>query len=196
MTRERKIKLFIAIICLILCLFEVKQTYAKYTESKEGQTEFAVAMWRILLNGTDISSNAQLSSLINPVYENNNNIKNGVIAPGSEGYFDLVINATNTEVSFSYNISITSSVQSAVSDLVVYAYKINDGAITQVTNGLNNLTNTINYNDPNKVINLRVYFKWLEGTGEQMNNTADTNAAINGGTGKLVVRAAFTQVVN
>ena len=192
----RTIKIIIALISLVICIAQISQTYAKYVESKEGDTDFTVAGWQILINNQDIANGTELSSLINPVYENNNNIKNGVIAPGSEGYFDLVINATNTEVSFSYNISITSSVQSAVSDLVVYAYKINDGAITQVTNGLNNLTNTINYNDPNKVINLRVYFKWLEGTGEQMNNTADTNAAINGGTGKLVVRAAFTQVVN
>ena len=88
------------------------------------------------------------------------------------------------------------SQQSAVSDLVVSAYKIGNGPITQVNNGLNNLTNTIHYNDSNKIVNLRIYFKWKEGEGEQMNNTADTNASINEGTGKLVVRAAFTQIAN
>ena len=63
-------------------------------------------------------------------------------------------------------------------------------------NGLNNLTNTIHYNDLNKVVRLTVYFKWKEGTGEQMNNVADTSAAVNEGTGKLVVRASFTQIAN
>ena len=197
MTRERKIKLFIAIICLILCLFEVKQTYAKYTESKEGQTEFAVAMWRILLNGTDISSNAQLSSLINPVYENNSNIASGVIAPSSEGYFDIEINAVNTQVSFQYNISVTSADNTNVEDLVVYAYRIGtNGAITNVNNGINSLTGTVAHNAQNKVIDLRIYFKWIEGTGESMNNVADTAASLGGGTGKLNVSASFTQIPN
>ncbi len=197
MTRERKIKLFIAIICLILCLFEVKQTYAKYTESKEGQTEFAVAMWRILLNGTDISSNAQLSSLINPVYENNSNIASGVIAPSSEGYFDIEINAVNTQVSFQYNISVTSADNTNVEDLVVYAYRIGtNGTITNVNNGINSLTGTVAHNAQNKVIDLRIYFKWIEGTGESMNNVADTAASLGGGTGKLNVSASFTQIPN
>lgn len=193
---KQKIKIIIAITSLIICITQISQTYAKYIESKEGDTDFTVAGWKILINNQDITTGAELSSLINPVYENNNNVATGVIAPGSEGYFDLEINATNTEVSFNYNISIMPSQQSAVSDLVVSAYKIGNGPITQVNNGLNNLTNTIHYNDSNKIVNLRIYFKWKEGEGEQMNNTADTNASINEGTGKLVVRAAFTQIAN
>ena len=193
---KQKIKIIIAITSLIICITQISQTYAKYIESKEGDTAFTVAGWKILINNQDITTGAELSSLINPVYENNNNVATGVIAPGSEGYFDLEINATNTEVSFNYNISIMPSQQSAVSDLVVSAYKIGNGPITQVNNGLNNLTNTIHYNDSNKIVNLRIYFKWKEGEGEQMNNTADTNASINEGTGKLVVRAAFTQIAN
>ena len=193
---KQKIKIIIAITSLIICITQISQTYAKYIESKEGDTDFTVAGWKILINNQDITTGAELSSLINPVYENNNNVASGVIAPGSEGYFDLEINATNTEVSFNYNISIMPSQQSAVSDLVVSAYKIGNGPITQVNDGLNNLTNTIHYNDSNKIVNLRIYFKWKEGEGEQMNNVADTNASINEGTGKLVVRAAFTQIAN
>lgn len=197
MTKERKIKLLIAVICLILCIFEVSKTYGKYTESKQGQTQFAVAMWRILLNGTDISSNAELSSLINPVYENNSNIASGVIAPSSEGYFDIEINAVNTQVTFQYNISVTTADNTNVEDLMVYAYRVGtNGNITNVSNGLNSLTGIVAHDAQNKIINLRIYFKWLEGTGESMNNVADTAASLAGGTGKLNVSAQFTQVAN
>ena len=189
-------KIIIAIVSLIICITQISQTYAKYLESKEGSTEFTVAGWKILINNQDITTGAELSSLINPVYESNSNIAPGVIAPGSEGYFELEIDATNTEVSFAYNISINPSQQSDVSDLVVSGYKIGNGQVVPVQNGLNNLTNTIHYNDLNKVVRLTVYFKWKEGTGEQMNNVADTSAAVNEGTGKLVVRASFTQIAN
>ena len=193
---KQQLKISIAIISLIICIAQVANTYAKYIESKEGNTDFTVAGWKILINDQDITTGAELSSLINPVYESNSNVASGVIAPGSEGYFDIEIDATNTEVSFNYNISITPSVQSDVSDLVVSGYKIGNGQIVQVQNGLNNLTNTIHHDDSNKVIELRVYFEWKEGQGEQMNNIADTNAAINEGTGKLAVRASFTQIAN
>ena len=196
MTKNKKIKLFIAIVALIVCISQIKQTYAKYIESKNGDAEFTVASWRILLNNSDITEGAEMSSLINPVYENNNNVASGVIAPGSEGYFDLEINATNTEVSFNYNISITSSENSDVEDLVISAYKVDDNAITYVNGEVNNITDTINYAVQDKVINLRIYFKWLEGEGEQMNNEADTAASVGGGTGKLNVSATFTQVAN
>lgn len=196
MTKGKKIKLFIAIVALFICISQIKQTYAKYIESKNGDAEFTVASWRILLNDSDITEGAEMSSLINPVYENNNNVASGVIAPGSEGYFDLEINATNTEVSFNYNISITSSENSDVEDLVISGYKVDDGAITYVNGEVNNITDTINYAVQDKVINLRIYFKWLEGEGEQMNNEADTAASVGGGTGKLNVSATFTQVAN
>lgn len=198
MTKGKKIKLFIAIVALFICISQIKQTYAKYIESKNGDAEFTVASWRILLNDSDITEGAEMSSLINPVYENNNNVAPGVIAPGSEGYFDLEIDATNTEVSFNYNISITSSENSDVEDLVINAYKVDDNAITYVNGEVNNITDTINYAVQDKVINLRIYFKWLEGEGEgeQMNNEADTAASVGGGTGKLNVNATFTQVAN
>ena len=193
---KQKLKVIIAIISLVVCITQISSTYAKYIESKEGNTDFTVAGWKILINNQDITTGAELSSLINPVSESNNNVAPGVIAPGSEGYFDLEINATNTEVSFNYNISINPSQQSDVSDLVVSAYKIGNGQIIPVQNGVNNLTNTINYNDLNKVVNLRIYFQWKEGQGEQMNNVADTSAAVNEGTGKLIVTATFTQIAS
>ena len=196
MTKSNKIKLVIAIIALAISVFQIQQTYAKYTESKEGSSDFTIANWKILLNDHDISDNAQLSSLINPIYENNNNVESGVIAPGSEGYFDLEIDATHTQVSFNYTISINSAEDSDVTDLVISGYKIDDGQIVTVNNGINNLSNTVSYNEPDKVINLRIYFKWKEGEGETMNNAADTAASVGRGTGKLSVNATFTQVAN
>lgn len=198
MTRERKIKLFIAVAALFICLFQIRQTYSKYTESKNGNVDFTVASWKILLNDEDISSGGEMSSIINPVYDANNNIASGVIAPTSSGYFDLEIDAAQTEVSFSYTISISSSEQTDVEDLVITGYKIGNGDVTPVQNNINNLTNTIAHNAPNKTVQLRIYFKWIEGESEseQMDNSTDTAVAISGGTGKINVSATFTQIAN
>lgn len=192
---DKKIKLLVAIIALFACITQIKQTYAKYTESKDGNAEFDVATWQIKINNHDINDSAEMSSLINPIYESNSNIANGVIAPGSQGYFDININATDTQVSLQYEISIGPANTSDVADLKIYAYKIGNGETIQVNDQTGTLTNRINNSDQSKTVNIRIYFKWIEGTGETMNNDADTAASINNGTGKISVNARFTQVI-
>lgn len=195
MTNDKKIKLLIAVIALFACVTQIRQTYAKYTESKSGAAEFNVANWQIKINNQDINENVELSSLINPVYESNTNIADGVIAPGSQGNFTIDIDATNTQVSFQYQITIAPAANTNVADLKIYAYRIGTGEIIQTTNQSTTITNRINNSDQNKTVRLTVYFRWVEGTGETMNNAADTAASLGNGSGKLSVAASFTQVV-
>ena len=196
MINVKHVKLLLATIILGICIFQMKDAYTKYYETKQGDTSFNVANWSILLNDIDISSGAELSSLVNPVYTNNNNIESGVIAPTSEGYFDLEINAENTQVSFQYTISIAPSSNTEVTDLRISGYQIDGGTLIPVQNGINNLSNTVAYNAQDKTIELRIYFQWYEGEGESMDNESDTYASIHGGTGKINVSASFTQLAS
>ena len=196
MIKIKKWHLILAICALILCITQIQQTYAKYLDTKEGDTDFTIAKWKILVNQQDITEASTMSSLITPVYIENEHIKEGVIAPGREGYLDLVIDSSNTEVSFRYDISVTSSENSSVNDLIITGYSLNDSEIIPVSDQLNNLSNVIYYTDTNKENKIRIYFKWRDGTGENMNNEADTNASIQGVNAKLKVNITFTQITN
>lgn len=193
MFNNRKVRIALALIALVLCISQIQQTYAKYIDTKEGDTNFTVAKWKILVNNQDITEATTMSSLINPIYLENENIKEGVIAPTSEGYFDLEINSSNTDVSFEYIISITSSENNNVTDLKITGYSINNSAIIPIDENTNSITNTINYTDPIKVNTLRVYFKWIDGEGETMDNSKDTEASINNQDAKLKVNMSFIQ---
>ena len=196
MIKIKKWHLILAICALILCITQIQQTYAKYLDTKEGDTDFTIAKWKILVNQQDITEASTMSSLINPVYIENEHMKEGVIAPGREGYFDLVIDSSNTEVSFRYDISVTSSENSSVNDLIITGYSLNDSEIIPVSDQLNNLSNVIYYTDTNKENKIRIYFKWRDGTGENMNNEADTNASIQGVNARLKASITFTQITN
>ncbi len=196
MIKIKKWHLVLAICALILCITQIQQTYAKYLDTKEGDTDFTIAKWKILVNQQDITEASTMSSLITPVYIENEHMKEGVIAPGREGYFDLVIDSSNTEVSFRYDISVTSSENSSVNDLIITGYSLNDSEIIPVSDQLNNLSNVIYYTDTNKENKIRIYFKWRDGTGENMNNEADTNASIQGVNAKLKANITFTQITN
>ena len=194
MFKDKKFKLFIAFLALFICISQLKDTYAKYLESKEGNTDFTIANWKIVVNDKDISEGSTMSSLITPVYVANQNIASGVIAPSSEGYFDLNIDASKTEVSFKYDISVSTSDDSAVSDLKVTSYSIDGGEQVPVE-GVSSISNTVNYTATKKNIVMRVYFKWIDDDNETMDNKADTKASIDGNSAKLKVNLSFTQVV-
>lgn len=196
MLKNRKTKILIAFLALFLCVIQIKQTYAKYLDSKEGDTNFTVAKWKITVNNQDITEAATMSSLITPVYTQNDNVADNVIAPGSEGYFDLIIDGSKTDVSFKYILSASCDTDSSVQDLVITGYSVNSSSVITVDSSLNNITNAIRYTDTNKVVNIRVYFKWKDGDGETMNNDSDTQASTSGKDAKIKASISLIQVVN
>ena len=191
MLLNRKFVLLIACICLFLSITTLQDTYAKYTSSVNETTDIAVARWRILVNDFDIRSSSTTSNLITPVFAGNTNIASGVIAPTATGYFLIRIDATGTDLSFNYNITIGNAADSIVSDVRVTNCTMNGSPVT-VNNGV--VSGTISLADQ-RVNDLVVYIEWLDGTGENMNNADDTaTTLVQNSVAKINVNANFTQL--
>ena len=190
MLLNKKIVLLIACICLFLCIVTVQDTYAKYTSSVNETTDISIARWRILVNNFDIRSSSSTNNLITPVFAGNANIASGVIAPTATGYFDIVVDATGTDLSFNYNINVSNSVDSPVNDIIVTNCTLN-GSDVLVTDGV--ISGTISLEDQ-RVNTFRVYIEWLDGTGENMDNAMDTlTTTLDESVAKVSVVANFTQ---
>lgn len=179
--RIRKKLLFcISCLFLIISLSVIKNTYAKYITSADGDANINIARWKILVNNQDIEQNKELSNVITPVFDGNDNIASNVIAPTAEGYFDILIDASNTDVSLKYEITTSDNADSAVSDLIISGYSIDDSERQQIVSddGQIKIENEILYNSTDKDIKLRVFLKWNddETNGATMDNQADTNA--------------------
>lgn len=192
MLLNKKFVLLIACICLFLSITTLQDTYAKYTSSVNETTDISVARWRILVNNYDIRSSSTTSNLITPVFAGNTNIASGVIAPTSTGYFDIVIDATGTDLSFSYKINIENNVNSLVKDVVISNCTLNGSPIT-ISNG--EVTGNIRLSDQ-RVNTLRVYIEWLDNDGQTMDNAEDTSATGDGAVASINVNANFVQLVN
>ena len=192
MLLNRKFVLLIAIICLFLSFTTIQDTYAKYTSAVNETTDIAIARWRILVNNYDIRSSSTTSNLITPVFAGNTNIASGVIAPTATGYFDIVIDATGTDLSFGYTINIENSVNSLVSDVRISNCTMNGSPIT-VSNGV--VTGNIRLNDA-RVNTLRVYIEWFDGNGQLMDNAADTSATGDNTVASINVSANFVQLAS
>ena len=173
---KRKMIFFIALISLFYCVSMMQDTYGKYLTSAEANTELTIARWAILVNDQDVVNNSNFTDTVVPTFLGTENIQSNVLAPTSEGYFDLVINGENTDVSFTYTISLDTT-DCVVQDLVITGYTI-DG--THYDYDGSAISNDILLNDEDKTVSIRFDVKWNDGTGSTMNNAADTETTKQG----------------
>lgn len=189
---KRKIAFFCALVSLFYCVSLVQSTYAKYITSADASANLTIAKWNILVNDQDIINDSNFSSTITPELLENSNIKAGVIAPTSEGYFDITIDASETDVSFEYEITVDNSEDNTVDDLIIEKYVID--SIETAYDG--SLTNTVAYDDEDKTVTIRFYLKWNDdATTETMDNTDDVQATLDG-VAAVNVNINFTQLRN
>lgn len=192
---EKKHFIFImAFLSFILCIFFIQESYAKYLTATSENATMNVARWRILVNNKDIREGSTTNAIITPVFEGNEHIANGIIAPTSEGYFDLVIDATEADVSFKYSINFSVNNNSSVTDLIATKYSINNGEFIYLDRDNQSISNQVLQVNNTNPINIRVYVLWDDGGNATMDNTADTEATKNNNTAKMDVNLSFTQL--
>lgn len=186
----KKLYLLLALASLLLLVSVIQNTYAKYISKATANSNFTIASWNFKVNNQDINANSNFSNVIVPVFENNPNIKDNVIAPTSEGYFDINIDHSNVDVSFTEKINLNLSDTNTVSDLKITGYAINDGSIIEF-NG-NEISTDCLLSDNVKINKYRIYVTWIDGDGQTMQNKDDTEATENGNA-SISVSLSFIQ---
>lgn len=192
--KNQKIRILLALFSLFLLFDMIQGSYAKYVSSAEAGSNITIAKWDFRVNNQDVLNNNNFSETITPVFDGSSYIAPGVIAPGSEGYFDVLIDSSNTDVSFSETISLSYDKNSTIDDLKIIGYKLNDSEFVSFTDETKIVTSH-DYGDTNKIDKYRVYVKWIDGEGESMDNYKDTEASKNG-VAKIAITIDFLQKAN
>lgn len=165
---------FIVIVGVTL-VYLFQTSYAKYRRNTDTTIEGTIASWNIKVNNESINSQTTLTNTITPTIDTNPYVKAGTIAPGSTGYFDIVIDATDVDVDFNYTITGEVDSETPLTDLVLKRYTINGGTATNY-NTTTGITGTIPMNTSQTSI--RIYFEWDDSSTNQMNNQEDTEYAL------------------
>ena len=190
---EKKFLMVVLSLCsLFVTMCMVNETYAKYVTVATSTTSSTIARWKILVNDDDITLGSTSSSLITPIFPGSEDISQGVIAPNAEGYFDLVIDASNVDVSFQYTIDIRPNTNSPVSELVATKYIINGGDEVEFEDGYPIIQNNVSLANKNNPINIRVYVKWDDSLN-LMDNSEDTDTTVGNQKGLLDVTIRVVQ---
>lgn len=173
----KKYVLLLALFAAIASVCIIFNTFAKYATSAKQITDIPIARWNIKVNEVSIKNGDSLSNVITPIFPGSVHIAEGILAPTSEGYFDVVLDCTDADVSFSYSINISANENSSVTDIITTGYSIDNGDIIPFDGNINSISDNIYYSSGIKSRNIRIYIQWNDDSDtEAMDNSMDTAA--------------------
>lgn len=206
MKEKSKLRLIqiLCIISILITVFSIQRTYAKYFEKVDTTYATNIKKWVINVNGKNIHNEETLTNVMTPQFFYNEHMNtNSTLVPGRIGCFDFVIDYTNVDVPFTFDFDVE---ETDLPDFEIYGYKIIDpdfkitstttiddiGEITELTS---DITQTI---DPSVYVTMKrrilVIFRWNDSNENAMDNVADTKRA--GTNSNYKVKISFTQRID
>lgn len=145
--------------------------YSKYFTKIDGEGNAEIARWSFRANNT---STVMEKIQLNNVY-NTNILKNKTIAPGTNGSFDIVLDATGADVAIDYAVTFDNLVNKPTNLKFTY-----DGTTKSSLEELEDLLKGRITLDDSRTKTLTIYWSWDYQTGttdeEKLNNDRiDTN---------------------
>lgn len=166
-------------------------TYAKYISQVTGNGQFDVAKWSFKVNG----ETQELATINLTDTYNEETLVNGKIAPGTSGSFDLVVDATGSEVGVEYKVDF----QNETNKPTNLKFKYEDKTFNNIEEYEQYFTDIINADDANKTRTLTVNWEWPYETGTAdeiaQNDKIDTQEGINALDYTFDVVVTGTQVI-
>ena len=193
MSKKKKIFIVSIILLIVILSFLGGNAYARYMSQVVGQANAEVAKWSFKVNGnTDNMQTINLSS----AYDNEFISKNK-LAPGTTGSFDIVIDATGTEVGLDYLV-IFENEQNKPANLKYIYDGIEYNSICDISN---KIKGKINANDLEKTKTIKINWKWDYETGKEQaeiskNNLLDTKDGMNIQNFNFNIKVVSTQSKN
>lgn len=97
---------FIVIGCLLfLLILGFNVTYGLFESGRDFNSNMNVAKFNLFVNDTNIVDTKEFN-INNITVLDNENVLNGKIAPGVSGYFDIVLNPMESDVSIYYEVTL------------------------------------------------------------------------------------------
>lgn len=177
----------LCIVSLIITVFSIQRTYAKYFEKVGTTYETDIKRWVINVNDVNIhGKNDELTRVMRPQFRADPKVNDNVLVPGREGYFEFIIDYTKVDLAFKCDFDFKqlnkkigtdgeTEVDNFLEDFEIYGYSIieietdSGKEIEKITtletvNDLSGLTQIIDPTTTNskgeKELCFRVLFRW------------------------------------
>ncbi len=186
MSKKRKVLLVLAVLLIILLAFIGGQAYAKYVSEVRGNGVAEVATWDFKVNG----QSEQVEEINLASTCNNETLVDNKIAPGTTGSFNILVDATDSDVGINYNITFTEEENKPENLKFFY----NEKEYNSIKELEKELSGTINANEEDKTRTLNVQWEWSYETGSNEEEIAK-NDLIDTKDGQTIQNYNFEVVV-
>ena len=97
----------LCVVSLLITVFSIQRTYAKYYEQIGTTYSTNIKRWVINVNNSNIHQGVELSEIMTPVFIANEHMNsNDTLVPGRQGYFEFLIDYTKVDVAFRFQFDI------------------------------------------------------------------------------------------
>ena len=167
MKKNKKVLIIALVLLAITLSFIGGRTFSKYIAEVNGSGTADIANWVFKVNGQEDSvQNVNLLSTYN-----NETLVNNKVAPGTSGSFNIVIDATGSEVGVDYDVTFLN--ESEKPQNLVFMY--DDTKYSTIQDLQQDLSGTINANDENKTRTITIDWEWQYETGNNENEIAQND---------------------
>lgn len=174
-------KILIFLLILFLLYLTIKDAYSKYLTSHSSLTKSHISNWHILLNNEDITSERDFSEVVEIEIDQTEDISENVIAPTSTGHINLVLDSTDTELPFKYEIEPIIDDSVNLPDFKIYGYSVNDSEIIELSDDVTNVSDTVipptdadgNFTKEEVINNIVLYCHWYDEEDNILDNQND-----------------------
>lgn len=163
--KQRRFNNFLIFYLILVLVTVVNYSFSKYSATVEGTADIKTAKFNIMVNNKKLGKEENF----NLVLSSAENTFNNKIAPGSEGYFEIIINPSETHVNLDYEITFDlSKINTENRTINLTKYSLDKGntfiemPANNKINGEIQLKNKETGFTENDIVTLRVYWQWIQ----------------------------------
>lgn len=155
----KKVLIGIFVVFLSLTIISITSSLAVFESNVSSSTELDIAKWQILVNDFDINNTSETFYIDNITYKDKDGNLVDTFAPGGVGEFILEINPNDTEVAYTYEISVDLS-NNSYEQIKLDDISGIDGTVLDVSNGVYKRTVSLDDINNKKIDKIKISFSW------------------------------------
>ena len=167
------------IISILITIFSIQRTYAKYFEKVDIRYQTNIKRWLINVNTYNIHEMSELNQVMQPVIVDDENMNNNnTLVPGRKGYFEMLIDYSAVDLAFEYEFYIEQLNNNPLEDFEIYGYEVIDAdgtstvTETKEIKGVIDPTTEVDSNGDKKR-EIRVLFRWNDENADTTDSASE-----------------------
>ena len=169
----KKILILLAVTATLIAIYQLANIYALFQSTAVGEVENEIAKWKILVNKEDIVKGIEVKFDIGEFTIVGENVLEGKFAPGTEGYFEIIIEPQDTQVAVRYDITIDTSEIDETDIYLVSLEELVKGPLDETEQGIYTGIIPLLAVENGDSHTIRITFMWESSSGSQGDTIID-----------------------